>query len=56
MAKDDSLGALIGFVGGLILGYALLKALTERPCPYCNKSTPKNQASCVHCGTYIGLG
>lgn len=45
---------MVGLGAALLLGYAVVKALTERPCPYCKKSTPKNQPQCVHCHSMLG--
>jgi hypothetical protein len=55
VASDDGWSQLLGFAAALVLGYAVVKALTERPCPSCARPTPKRDPSCKYCGAWIGV-
>lgn len=52
VAKETDLGtALLG----LFVGWAVYKALTDRPCPTCRKPFPRRDAVCPNCGSYVGV-
>ncbi len=54
---EDDLGKTIGAIAAIIIGgaiaAAILAALTQAPCPYCNRRIPKGTQQCPNCGSYL---
>jgi len=56
MSDDDLIKGIIAVGLGILGGVALvevLRRLSQKECPYCNKLNDPNQEFCDNCGGYL---
>ena len=57
MRDEEALGLFIGLIGGAVLAYIIINALTEKvPCPVCREPLRRGVGQCPACGVGLRWG